>query len=80
MYQVSEWQPVGNSKRCFKTYRHLQSFSVQEEAIRFSDTAYQELQRIPESEEIWVGVLDEETGRIVYRQPPLTPGDPANGR
>ena len=35
----------------------------------FADGVYQEIKRIPESEAVFVGVLDEDKGKMMYTQP-----------
>ncbi len=67
MFSVSEYYRY--NRICAKTTRHIQRFEALEDARTCADTAYREISRIPESEAVWVGVLDETKNRIVYSQP-----------
>ncbi len=67
MFSVDEYYRF--NKICSRTTRHLQRFLALEEAKAFAESAYQEVRRVPESEAVWIGVMDESKGRLVYSQP-----------
>jgi hypothetical protein len=67
MFSVNEYYRF--NKFAAKTTRHLQKFASLEDARACADDAYREISRIPESEAVWIGVLDEAKGAIVYSQP-----------
>jgi hypothetical protein len=69
MFSVGEYYTFGRNKTYAKWTRHLQRFSTLEEARAFADSAYQEVSRVPESEAVWIGVMDETKGQMVYSQP-----------
>lgn len=69
MYQVNEYYQA--SKSFAKPTKHLGSFASLEEAKALADSASRELRRVPESENQWIGVLNEAIGRVVYGQPSL---------
>lgn len=73
MYQVNEYYLLG--KTFSKTTKHLTRVPTLEQAKAAADVAYQELKWVPESENVWVGVMDQ-TGHVMYGQPGL-PGDTA---
>ena len=67
MFSVDEYYSF--SKTYARTTRHVQRLSTLEEAKSLADSVYREVSRIPESEAVWIGVMDESKGRIVYSQP-----------
>lgn len=67
MFRVDEYYSTG--KTCAKMTRHLQRLDTLEEAKTLADSAYREVSQIPESEAVWIGVIDETRGRLVYSQP-----------
>jgi hypothetical protein len=67
MFSVDEYYSFG--KTYAKTTRHLQRFATLEEAKAAADRAYQDVSRIPESEAVWIGVMDELKSSLVYSQP-----------
>ncbi len=67
MFSVNEYYRL--NRMAIKTTRHIQRFEALEDARTCADTAYREISRIPESEAVWVGVLDESKEAIVYSQP-----------
>jgi hypothetical protein len=67
MFSVDEYYLF--SKTYARTTRHVQRLSTLEEAKALADSVYREVSRIPESEAVWIGVMDESKGRVVYSQP-----------
>lgn len=67
MFSVNEYHRF--NKIFARTTRHIQRFDALENARSCADNAYREISRIPESEAVWVGVLDETKNKIVYSQP-----------
>lgn len=67
MFSVNEYYQF--NKVAAKTTRHIQKFSTLEEAKTCADSAYQAVRCIPESEAVWIGVMDESRSVMVYTQP-----------
>ena len=67
MFSVDEYYCF--NRKYSKSTRHLQRFFALEEAKAFAESIYREIRRIPESEAVWIGVMDESKGRLVYSQP-----------
>ncbi|MES2460231.1 MAG: hypothetical protein V4671_06590 [Armatimonadota bacterium] len=73
MFSVNEYYWFSAKKTFAKTTRCIQRFSTLDEARVLADSTYSEVSRIPESESVWIGVMDESAGRIVYSQPEGAP-------
>jgi hypothetical protein len=67
MFSVDEYYSF--SKTYARTTRHVERLSTLEDAKALAESVYQEVSRIPESEAVWIGVMDESKGRMVYSQP-----------